>query len=253
VNGTALNRVDKKIHTAVLNPSDMVFFGSYKVPAAELLNLARQLRKASPVPPAQQPGPSPEATATADSENTLRPEIVSVFFTDIVGFTTLNPAQQMKSRLQLEEYVKATEAFRRGRANNTVVIRPTGDGMALVFFTHPSDAADCAAQVARMIAKDGTLQIRMGINQGTVYRLKDLNGNDDVNGRGINMAQRIMDAAECGEICISASVAESLRGTMEWPDCIHRIGMKQIKHGELIEVFSLCGEDFGRHPASVDQ
>ena len=240
VNGTALNHVGKKIRSAPLSPADWVFFGAHKVSGAELLKLARE--RHPPNPASQQP-----------DETDLHPEIASVFFTDIVGFTKLNPEQQVKARLLLEKYVREAPSFQTARQNKTVIIRPTGDGMALVFFTHPSEAAQCAAEVARMIAKEGALPVRMGIHQGTVYRLRDMNGGEDVNGRGINMAQRVMDGAECGEICISASVAEALRGTMEWHECIRPIGLKRIKHGESIEVFGLCGPDFGRNPQPAGQ
>ena len=242
VNGTALNHVEKKIRKAPLSPADWVFFGAYKMSGAELLKLAGESHAASPDPPARQP-----------DETDLHPEIASVFFTDIVGFTTLNPEQQMKARLLLEKYVQASPAFQTARQNKTVIIRPTGDGMALVFFTHPSDAAGCAVEVARMIAKENMLPVRMGIHQGTVYRLRDMNGSEDVNGRGINMAQRVMDGADCGEICISASVAEALRGTMEWHERIRPVGLKRIKHGESIEVFCLCGPDFGKNPQPANQ
>ena len=76
-----------------------------------------------------------------------------------------------------------------------------------------------------------------------MYRVKDINGNDDVSGSGINMAQRVMDCGESGDIIVSSSVAEALRGTIDWHDRLRPLGMRRIKHGDSIEVYGLIGRN----------
>lgn len=222
LNGTALGSLDNRIASAPLSIEDWVFFGSYRVAASQLLA-------------------APEHAAS----ETWKPENASVVFTDIIGFTTLTPPRQMEARLQLEKCVESSEAFLAARRAGEVIARPTGDGMALVFFTHPSTAAECAVQLARFIAAERNLFVRIGINQGTVYRVKDINGNDDVNGSGINMAQRVMDCGDSGDIIVSSSVAEALRGTMDWHDRLRPLGARLIKHGDSIEIFALLGHELG--------
>ena len=185
-------------------------------------------------------------TAPADESVGLKPELASVFFLDIVAFTQLNPAEQVKARQMLESSIQCTEAFRKAIRDKLLVARPTGDGLALIFFAHPCIAAECAVQVAKLLHNTTLFNIRMGINQGTVYRLKDINGHDDVSGSGINIAQRVMDCGDSGHILVSASVADALKGTMDWHQFIRPIGRRRIKHGDVIEIHNLCGPEFGQ-------
>jgi class 3 adenylate cyclase len=174
-----------------------------------------------------------------------KPEFASVLFTDIVGFTLLDPARQVQARQKLEQAVQDADVFRQARRENIIVARPTGDGIALVFFAHPSLAAECAVQIAKILENNSVLSLRMGIHQGTVYRMKDINGSEDVSGSGINMAQRVMDCGNAGHILVSASVAEALKGTMDWHQFVHAVGLRKIKHGDSIEIYNLRGPNFG--------
>ena len=137
-----------------------------------------------------------------------------VLFMDIVAFTQLNPSAQLEARQTLEKCVRSTETFKQAMQDRVLLARPAGDGFALVFFSHPCIAAKCAVEVAKLLQSTSLFRIRMGINEGTVYRLKDINGHDDVSGSGINLAQRVMDCGDSGQILISASIAEALKGTV---------------------------------------
>ena len=258
-NGTALNDVENKIQRAPLTTSDMVFFGAHRVPASRFLTtgpmtcLAAQTSQPEPgSAPAAEPTsldlpvqPSEESSVPPIETAQWKPEFASILFTDIVDFTLLDPARQVQARQKLEQAVQDADAFRQARRENIIVARPTGDGVALVFFAHPSRAAECAVQIAKILENNSVLSLRMGIHQGTVYKMKDINGSEDVSGSGINMAQRVMDCGNAGHILVSASVAEALKGTMDWHQFVHAVGLRKIKHGDSIEIYNLRGPNFG--------
>ena len=251
INGTALNDIGNKIRRAPLSPSDVVFFGAHRVSASQFLapdpNRSEQGSAAFAEPE------SPEVPIPLEDDSSVppieqapwKPEFASVLFTDIVGFTLMDPARQVQARQKLEQAVQDADVFRRARRENIIVARPTGDGVALVFFAHPSVAAECAVQIAKVLQNESVLSLRMGIHQGTVYRMKDINGSEDVSGMGINMAQRVMDCGNAGHILVSASVAEALKGTMDWHQFVHVVGLRKVKHGDSIEIYNLRGPNFG--------
>ena len=76
-------------------------------------------------------------------------EIAHVLCTDIVGYSKLMTDQQTELLRKLNDVVRATEQFRRAEESGKLLRIPTGDGMVLVFFTHPQDPVECAVQIAQ--------------------------------------------------------------------------------------------------------
>jgi hypothetical protein len=89
-------------------------------------------------------------------------------------------------------------------ARDRVVI-DTGDGAAIAFLDDPERALFAAIAIFDNV---GELPVRMGINLGPVYLSKDINGQDNVIGDGINVAQRVMSFAQKGELLVSRSFYE---------------------------------------------
>ena len=77
--------------------------------------------------------------APMPSETTARPhvEIAHVLFIDVVGYSTLLINEQQQVQQDLNQVVRDTEQFRIAEAEGKLTRLPTGDGMALVFFTTP--------------------------------------------------------------------------------------------------------------------
>ena len=75
---------------------------------------------------------------------------------------------------ELNEIVRAVRAISNAEAANRMLKDPTGDGMALVFYTSPEGPAQCAS---RLVARSKTprLQVRMGIHSGPVSGVVDVN------------------------------------------------------------------------------
>jgi hypothetical protein len=74
---------------------------------------------------------------SVDAKTDLRLEIAHVLFIDIVGYSKLLINEQSESLQELNDVVRATEAFRTAEAAGKLAKIPTGDGMALVFSTTP--------------------------------------------------------------------------------------------------------------------
>lgn len=181
------------------------------------------------------------ADAQAESEF----EIAHVLCTDIVGYSKLMIDQQADYLRRLNEIVRGTDQFQRAEAGRKLLRIPTGDGMVLVFFTHPQDPAECAVQIAQGLKAFPQVQLRMGIHSGPVNRVSDVNERSNVAGAGINIGQRVMDCGDAGHILVSKRVAEDLGHYSKWRPQLHDLGEVEVKHGVKVEVVNLYSDDFG--------
>ena len=72
-------------------------------------------------------------------------EIAHVLFMDVVGYSKLLINQQRDLLQRLNQVVRGTEQFRRAENVGKLVRLPTGDGMALAFFTSRTHQCDVCA------------------------------------------------------------------------------------------------------------
>ena len=172
-------------------------------------------------------------------------EIAHVLFTDIVGYSKLPVDQQSKAVRELNELVRKTEAFQKAEAAGKLIRIPTGDGMALAFFTTPDAPVRCAMEIGNALANQSRLQLRMGIHSGPVDAVSDVNDRTNVAGAGINMAQRVMDCGDAGHILLSKRIADDLAQYSKWQPHLHDLGEAEVKHGVRLAVVNFYGEDFG--------
>jgi class 3 adenylate cyclase len=70
--------------------------------------------------------------------------IAHVLFIDIVAYSKLAIDQQKEVVQQLNQCVRDSEQFRRADAAGKLIRIPTGDGVALAFFTSPDAPVRCA-------------------------------------------------------------------------------------------------------------
>ncbi len=136
------------------------------------------------------------------SEAASRTLVCSVLFLDLAGYSKLGVAEQIKLKHKFNEVLAASLADLEARDR---VVIDTGDGAAIAFLDDPERALFAAIAIFDNV---GELPVRMGINLGPVYLSKDINGQDNVIGDGINVAQRVMSFAEKGELLVSRSFYE---------------------------------------------
>jgi class 3 adenylate cyclase len=143
--------------------------------------------------------------------------IGSVVFVDIVGYSKKSVSDQitMKDRFTslLSDSLKDIAAEQR-------IILDTGDGAALSFIGDPEDALfvgmnmrdlvkslapDAAEPTDDSTSSSSDLFLRIGINLGPIKLVRDINGQPNIVGDGINVAQRIMSFARPGQVVVSRS------------------------------------------------
>src|SRR5438132_1356464 len=191
-------------------------------------------------------------------------EIAHVLFIDIVGYSKLPINRQSELLQQLNQIVRATEQFRRAEAADKLVRLPTGDGMALAFFTSPDAPVKCAIEISKAVgqalppagetgrqAGALALHLRMGINSGPVDAVPDVNDRSNVAGAGINMAQRVMDCGDVGHILLAKRVADDLGQYENWQPYLHELGAIEVKHGVRVEVVNFYDEEVGHRPPKL--
>lgn len=175
-----------------------------------------------------------------------RPCEAHTFFMDIVGYSKKSTAEQKKVTDELISYVKGTQSFQQAQRQGKLIILPTGDGMALVFFNSVHAAFKCAVDVGKKVYKHAQIGLRMGLYTGPVVPVKDINDNPNVSGDGINMAQRCMDAGDNDHILVSNHVHQYVC-QMDIPGLkFEDWGQVIVKHGSTVHMWTAYGPGFGR-------
>jgi class 3 adenylate cyclase len=133
---------------------------------------------------------------------------VAVMFTDLVGSTGL--AESLGDSTWHEMLASHRQLVRRCVDNHHgTEVGTQGDGF-LVRFETPDAAVACAVSVQRQMGESRSAgsfvpELRVGIHAGEA-----LADDNDLVGRVINLAARVTDAAEPGEILITEPVADHL-------------------------------------------
>jgi len=185
------------------------------------------------------------ATEHTDQRQTTKLEIAHVLFMDIVGYSKLPVDHQEAVLHTFQTLVSGTPTFLQAQASQEIIRLPTGDGMALVFFGDAEAAARCALEVSRELKSHPEILLRMGLHTGPVYRIADINANQNVAGGGINIAQRVMDCGDAGHILASQSVADVLGQLSRWKECLHDLGEAEVKHGVRVHLYNLYTNETG--------
>nr|WP_328701688.1 adenylate/guanylate cyclase domain-containing protein [Amycolatopsis pittospori] len=132
---------------------------------------------------------------------------ITVLFTDLVGFSTwaLEAGDERVLAL-LREVSDVTESIIKGHRGS--VVKGLGDGVMAVF-ADPAEAVNAAYETCSavsVIKAEGYLpHLRAGLHRGNPQRV-----GDDYFGVDVNIAARVMAAADGDEVLASGSVVEEL-------------------------------------------
>jgi len=179
------------------------------------------------------------------TEKEIQLEIAHVLFIDIVGYSKLSINDQRAAIAELNQAVRTSEQFQNAEAGARLIKIPTGDGMALVFYKSPEEPVKCALEISRALKEHPRIQLRMGAHSGPVSGVIDVNGQANLAGAGLNIAQRVMGCGDAGHILLSRHVAEDLEGYEHWRPLLHDLGFCEVKHGVKLQVVNLCTDEAG--------
>jgi adenylate cyclase len=182
---------------------------------------------------------------SAEVEREVRPEIAHVLFIDIVGYSKLSINEQGTAVDELNEIVRGSDQFQKAEASDGLIKIPTGDGMALVFYTSVEAPVQCAMEISRVLKEHPRLQLRMGVHSGPVSGVIDVTGRANLAGGGLNIAHRVMECGDAGHILHSKRVAEDLEKYEQWRPLLHYLGTCKVKHGARAGVVSLHADQVG--------
>lgn len=168
-----------------------------------------------------------------------------VLFIDVVKYSKQAPMRQREIIIELIGLIEDLKS--KFKSFFDISIIHTGDGAAIVFkdkdgsyFEYANVPLDAAGQLLQKIKQDKSFQIRIGINCGKLFIYDDMNGNPNVAGDTINIAARLMDAANSNQILLSEAYFTELKNyysthNENMPDCdSYDIS---IKHGFVIKAY----------------
>jgi TolB-like protein/class 3 adenylate cyclase/Tfp pilus assembly protein PilF len=178
-------------------------------------------------------------------EPDLELEIAHVLLIDVVGYSKLLVNEQIELLQELNQIVRNTECFREAEASGKLSRVSTGDGVALLFFRNPEEPVRCALEISRILQEHPHIQVRMGVHSGPVNRVSDVNDKTNFAGSGINVAQRVLDCGDAGQILLSGQVAEDLAQYRHWQPYLHDLGECEVKHGLRLHLFNLYKDKLG--------
>src|SRR3954464_9012414 len=169
-------------------------------------------------------------------ESSGRTLVCSVLFLDIVEYSKKPVSEQLQLKQEFNRVL--TKSLEPVPARDRIIL-DTGDGAAVTFMGDPEDAL-----FASMAMRDGAgaLAVRLGVNLGPVRLVKDLNGQLNIIGDGINVAQRVMSFARPGQLLVSRSFYGLFSCLpRDYESLFHHEGARTDKHVREHDVYSVVG------------
>lgn len=176
----------------------------------------------------------------------------NIILIDVIRYSPRTDDQQSQIITILNKLVNETPTMMNVAPEDRLSL-PTGDGLATVFFRDPRSPIYFALELDEklkernaLVSEEERFGLRMGINQGLVYIIKDINQRENLAGDGINKVQRVMDCGDAGHILVSQSFADSLaRADSSLAILFHPLGEFEVKHGEKIAIASVYNAEQG--------
>ena len=195
------------------------------------------------------PGRTQGATGTrvaqlpGSPDRTTRTFVCAVLFLDIVDYSKKPVSAQLKIKEQFT--ARIAEAIEEILVDHRIIL-DTGDGVAINFLDDPEDALFVALRLARDFASaresDTRVEVRIGVNLGPVRLVRDGNGQPNIIGDGINVAERVMSFAATGHVLVSRSYYELVtRACEDYARLFAYQGSRTDKHVREHEIYEVAG------------
>ena len=168
--------------------------------------------------------------------------ICSVLFLDIVEYSKKPVTGQISLKDRFNTYL--SEAIHDVPVSDRIIL-DTGDGAAVNFLGDVESALTAALRLrASLLNEDPYLEpqllVRIGINLGPVRLVRDINGQPNIVGDGINVAQRVMGFADASQILVSRSYFDAVsRLSAQYTGMFHYQGSRTDKHVREHEIYAI--------------
>ena len=157
----------------------------------------------------------------------------SVLFLDIVGYSKHSNNNQIIVKGHFNDLVAASIDC----LNDEDSIKlDTGDGIAICYLGDPEDILYLAIGLRNAFINSGdscevAYTVRSGINLGPVKIVEDINGQRNMIGDAINVAQRVMAFSEPNQLLVSRSYFDVVNAISEnYEEMFNYMGLHEDKH-----------------------
>jgi class 3 adenylate cyclase len=191
-----------------------------------------------------------------ESRKLDRTWLCSIVFSDIVNYSSQSVEFQMKWKRYFNDVL--AEVLRSVPADDRIVL-DTGDGAAICFLGEPEVALLSTLSMRRAFVDhapqtDASPRIRLGINLGSVKIVRDINGNLNALGDGINVAQRVMSFAAPNQVLVSQSFFEVVSRLSDDYKALFRYdSVRKDKHVREHVVYEVTPASPGTSSATVTE
>ncbi|MFQ5970436.1 MAG: adenylate/guanylate cyclase domain-containing protein [Nitrososphaerales archaeon] len=174
-------------------------------------------------------------------------------FVDIAGLLALGSVKKQINKIkELNSVIESCEIFQNTEPTSMIVL-PSGDGICIGFLQGPELPLMLALELHQKLgpynkakSPEDALRIRIGMNDGPVYVVRDVMGNQNIWGPGIIISRRVMDVGDEGHILVSQRMAETLRELSdEYKVLIKPLHDYTFKHGLTMLLHSVYGDGIG--------
>lgn len=168
--------------------------------------------------------------------------VSSILFLDIIEYSKRSVTEQLVLKQRFNELM--TDVLQHVAPTERIIL-DTGDGAAISFQGNPEEALFAAMALRDAIAAEPPerlplLEVRSGINLGPIRLIRDLNGQMNIIGDGINVAQRVMSFSNPNEILVSRSYYEVVsRLSDDYYRVFQEAGTRTDKHVREHEVYTI--------------
>lgn len=180
--------------------------------------------------------------------------VCSVLFLDLAEYSQKSVSEQLALKTRFNDNLQI--ALEHVAVSERIVV-DTGDGAAVAFLGNPEESLFSAMRFRDAVEEENRgpehpLRVRCGINLGPVRLVKDFNGQQNIIGDGINVAQRVMSFAEPGKVLVSRSYFEVVSCLSDdYRQLFEFDGTRKDKHVREHSVYSIGPSVPGVGPASA--
>jgi hypothetical protein len=169
-----------------------------------------------------------------------RSTTAAVLFFDIADYAKQTDSKQLEMKRQFSRLLNDSLAV---LGSGERIMLDTESGAAVGFLQHPTDALEAAThfRAAQIAGKHfDRLRVCIGIHLGPVSLVKDMNGQINMLGDGVNSAQCVMGFAGQNQIYVSRAYFDFVSGlNNEYDELFRYRGSQQDKHGREYPLYEL--------------